>query len=242
MGRGGEGVHAGVGHGAVTALALDLDVKVVCRRGADAGGGDHHGPGGEGHIGHHMDHQRGVHFGVFQKACFNHVFGALKNLLCRLEHQLDGALDPVLVLLQQSGRAQEHGGVHIVAAGVHPAVFAGKVHVRLLTDGQAVHVRPEQKHLARLLPAGQGHKSGPAAVFRRIAHVLQLFFYIGQGFSKVKFRPGHPVKGAPLVYYGFADVLRFGEKNFRLHLFYLHRDYSFFLSYHVFRQLSIIII
>ena len=43
-----------------------------------------------------------------------------------LEHQLDGAGEGVLQLVEHIGRPQEHGGVGVVAAGVgHAGVQGG---------------------------------------------------------------------------------------------------------------------
>ena len=80
VGGGGKGIDPGVGHGAVAALALDLDLKIVCRRCADARGGDNDRARLEGHGRHHVDHQSRVYLGVFQKSRLDHVVGALKGL------------------------------------------------------------------------------------------------------------------------------------------------------------------
>ena len=101
-----------------------------------------------------MEHDRGIHLRVFQQAVFQHVQRTLKDLLCRLEFQLDGALDLVLVFFEQLCRTQHHGGVHIVAAAVHPARDLGsKLLTGFFLNGQGVHVTAQQDGLAGALAA-----------------------------------------------------------------------------------------
>jgi hypothetical protein len=71
----------------------------------------------------------------------DHVPGPVVTLLARLEHEHHIAGQGVAVGREQPGSAHQHGGVQIVAAGMHPAGRRGKVQASLLRDRQRVHVR-----------------------------------------------------------------------------------------------------
>ena len=165
-----------------------------------------------------MDHQRRVHLGVFQQSCFDHVVRALKNLLGGLEHQLDGTLDLVLMLFQQPGGPQQHGGVQVVTAGVHPAVRTGKIHAGLLPNGQTVHVRPQQEHLPRLFAAHQCHQTCPTALHRSESHARQFAFDEGQRLLQLESRLRVPVQLPPLLQNALTQRLRLPEQSFRCHI------------------------
>ena len=143
-----------------------------------------------------MHHDGGVHIGIFEHTGVNHVLGAAENLLGGLEHELDGALNLVLMGLEQPGGAQQHGGVHIVAAGVHPAVGAGKRLAGGLLNGQGVHIGAEQNGLAGVLAAQQHHKSRLAAGNGGQAHLLQFAFDNGKRIVQVKAGLGMGMKFA----------------------------------------------
>ena len=186
-----QGVDAVLGRGAVTALPMHPDGEIVRRWGADTGGGDHHRSRRERHSRRYMNHQGCVGSGIFQHAGGNHVLAALENFLCGLEHELDHPVQLRLVGFQDFRRAQQHGGVHIVTAGVHPSVLAGKIHVGLLGNGQGVHIRPKQQNL----PAGfadGGDKPGSSAFLNGVSHLHKRGFYIRLCFRQVKsgFRVG----------------------------------------------------
>ena len=154
VGRCGDGVDAGVGHGAMAALAVYGDVVLLTACHGDAAARHQHGANGQGHPGQNVEHHGSVHLRVFQQAVFQHVQRTLKNLLCRLEFQLDGALDLVLVFFEQLCRTQHHGGVHIVAAAVHLARHLGsKFFAGFLLKGQGIHVAAQQDGLAGALAA-----------------------------------------------------------------------------------------
>ena len=101
-----------------------------------------------------MEHDRCVYLGVLQQAAVDHIQRALKDLLCGLKLQLYRAFDLVLMLLEQLGCTQHHGGVHIVAAAVHPARHLGsKFFAGFLLNGQSIHVTAQQDGLAGALAA-----------------------------------------------------------------------------------------
>ena len=186
-----QGVNAVLGCGAVTTLAMHPDGKIVRRRGADAGGGDHHRPGRKRHSRRNVNHQGCVGSGIFQHAGGNHVLAALENFLRRLEHELDHPVQFRFVGFQNFRRAQQHGGVHIMAAGVHPSVFAGEIHVGFLGNGQGVHIRPKQYHFSAGLADGC-NKSRFSTLMDGITHLRKCRFYIRLRFRQIKsgFRVG----------------------------------------------------
>ena len=185
--RCGDGVDAGVGHGAVAALAVYNDVVLLAAGHGDAAARYQHHTGGQGHPSQNMEHDCCVHLGVLQQATVYHIQRALKDLLCGLELQLYRALDLVLVLLEQFGCAQHHGGVHIVAAAVHLAgQLRGKLLAGFLLQGQRVHIAPQQDHLAGAFAACKRHHAALAAVLRSVAHLGQRLFDQCFGLGQVK--------------------------------------------------------
>ena len=193
-----DGVDAGVGHGAVAALAVDGDVVLLAACHGDAAARHQHRAHRQGHPGQNVEHHGSVHLRVFQQAVFQHVQRALKNFLGRLEFQLHGAFDLVFVGLQQLCRAQHHGGVHIVAAAVHPARDLGsKFLTGFFLNGQGVHVAAQQDGLAGALAACQRENAASAAVLRGIAHFGQGLFHQRFGLRQIKAHLGVAVQGAP---------------------------------------------
>ena len=111
--------------------------------------------------GEHVHAVGGVHpaAGGIQHAFADHVARAVEAFLARLEHQHDIAGQLVPAFGEERGRAGEHGGVEVVAAGVHGAVDrGGVVHAGLFLDGKPVHVRAEEHR--RGAPAACGPPAG----------------------------------------------------------------------------------
>ena len=160
-----------------------------------------------------MEHDRSVHLGGLQQAVFQHVQRALEDLLGGLELQLDGALDLVLMLLEQLGGTQHHGGVHIVAAAVHLAgQLRGEFLAGLLLQGQSVHVAAQQDHLAGLFAARQRKHAALAAVLRGVAHFGQGFFDQSLGLGQVEPNFRVTVQGAPpFLQLGFQLLCSFQQ-------------------------------
>ena len=138
-----------------------------------------------------MNHQGCVGSGIFQHAGGNHVLAALENFLRRLEHELDRTAQFRFVGFQDFRRTQQHGGVHIVTAGVHPSVLAGEIHVGFLGNGQGVHIRPKQQNFPAGLADGC-NKSRFSTLMDGITHLRKCRFYIRLRFRQVKsgFRVG----------------------------------------------------
>ncbi len=117
-----HGVQALVRHGPVRALALEHDLELVAA-------GEHR-PGGQGHgAGRHarpvVRTEDGVHGAALEQAVPDHFPRAAAAFLGGLEDQVDRALE-IAIPRQVPGCGQQHGGVAVVAAGVHLAgVHAG---------------------------------------------------------------------------------------------------------------------
>ena len=98
---------------------------------------------------------------------------------------------------QEFGRTQQHRRVHVMAAGVHIAIFCGERFAGLLRNGQCIHIRPQHKGLARLFAADQRHHAGLAAKLRLIAHFCQALLYILHRIRDLKPRAGMAVQPSP---------------------------------------------
>ena len=71
----------------------------------------------------------------------NHELGALAIFLAGLEHDADLAMDVVGHVAQDLQRAEHHGDVAVVAAGMHAAlVDAGELLAGLFGDGKGIDV------------------------------------------------------------------------------------------------------
>ncbi|MNI26820.1 hypothetical protein D3C73_805370 [compost metagenome] len=132
-----DGVDAQVGHARVGALAFDDDRKFVAGR--------HDGAGGQAelaglHAGPVVHAEHGFHRKALEQAVVDHALGAAAAFFSRLEDHIYRAR-VIAMLGQVLRRGQQHGGVAVVAAGVHLAfVLAGVREAVDLLHGQRVHV------------------------------------------------------------------------------------------------------
>ena len=86
----------------------------------------------------HAEHR--LHGETLEQAILDHLARPASAFLGRLEDQVDRAIE-ITVLRQVLRRRQQHGGVAVVAAGVHLArVSAGMVEGVELLHGQRIHV------------------------------------------------------------------------------------------------------
>ena len=69
-----------------------------------------------------MKRERGLWRRVVEQTLINHVAGAVHPLLARLEHEEDGAGEFLAPGAQYPRRADQHGRMRVVPAGVHVAV------------------------------------------------------------------------------------------------------------------------
>lgn len=129
--------------------------------------------------------ENGVHMGVLHDTRRHQLPGAAgHDVLARLKDQLDGTGEALPQAAQRLGRAQQHGGMQIVAAGVHLAlVLAGEGDAALLMDRQGVDVGAERHALAGALFAvdQRHHGSGQRLLDLVHAHFLQLLTDEGGG-------------------------------------------------------------
>ncbi len=133
--------------GAVAPFAVKPDAKTVAGRHTDAAADGK--LAGFQRVRRDMDGNRAIRLGVFQASGGDHIPSAGEALFVRLEHQngLTGQL--ALMVLQNFGRAQQHSGVGVMAAGVHGAgAFRGEGQTGQLVHGQGVHIRPQQDAFA----------------------------------------------------------------------------------------------
>ena len=134
-----DGVGPQLGGGDVGGLAVDQDAELIHRRVVQPRG-EAHCAGG--------DFMGGVQpkdpLHPFQSARLDKVKCAKPHLFSGLKDQPDLAAEVFPLLSQQPGRAQQAGGVGVVAAGVHDPVGLGAVGdlVQLL-DGQCVDIGPQ---------------------------------------------------------------------------------------------------
>lgn len=146
-----DGVMAEMGRGAVGGGAVDEAAEIR------AGGHERSVIDGERalrDVGGHMDAEGGVH--VVRAVVVEVVLHAVARFLGGLEEELHRAGDLVLMGGEESGRAEEHGRVAVVAASVHDArIFAGEVSAGLFVQRQRVDVGTEQDD-----PAGRRSAEG----------------------------------------------------------------------------------
>ena len=99
--------------------------------------------------------------GGVEQALFEHEPGAEEAFFPRLEHEQHRAGQFVPPGRQQAGCSRQHGGVHVVTAGVHETgALAGEWQAGVLENGEGVHVAPEEDGRAR--PGAPEHRRQPA--------------------------------------------------------------------------------
>ena len=130
-----DGVNAVVGLGCVAGFAFHGDKESV----RSCGVGTHAGSNGaNGLLGIDVLAENSIHMGIFQCAVGDHLLSAAvcRVLLRRLEQQLHATVKGVAKINQHLCDAQQHGGVGIVAAGMHDAgILRGKGQVGTLLNG-----------------------------------------------------------------------------------------------------------
>ena len=142
----------------VGALAGDGDLDIGHRRHDRAiapgeGAGRHLRP--VVHPEHHL------HLAALEQAFPDHDVAAREVLLRRLEDDVDRAVE-IAGLGQVLCRAKQHGGVAVMAAGMHDAcVLRGIGRAGLLQDRQRVHVGAQaDRALRRAVPADHADHAG----------------------------------------------------------------------------------
>ena len=147
LGSGKNGVDAVLGRSAMAALAVENDPVIV----AGSGNGAPAQLDLAGLIGltGDVDGHSVVGLGIFQTAVLDHGTGAGQSFLTRLEHQDHKALEFLFMGFQQFGRTQQHGGMGVMAAGVHFSRALGGIgQAGVLGEGQSIHISPEKDAFA----------------------------------------------------------------------------------------------
>ena len=125
----------------------------------------------------------------------DYVLGAHRQLLGGLEQHLYAAAQLVLDGVEQLRRAEQHGRVRVVAAGVHEALpLAGELHAALLLDAQRVYVRAQEDALAGLAAHDVAHEPARLEAAVGYAHLVKLLGYAVGGAELLKARLRIPVK------------------------------------------------
>ena len=127
--------------GTVAALAVDADADAV---GAGQDGSVPHADGACVQLCRDMQRCHGVDLVKVDLRVVQKQLGALQDLFCRLDEEIDGAGELIFHLAQDLGSTHIDGAVHIVAAGVHHAghLAAGR-HVLILLNRQRVDIAAE---------------------------------------------------------------------------------------------------
>ena len=123
---------------------------------------------------------------ALKQAVFHHLARATQAFFGRLKNQVQGSVK-CCAACQVFGRGQQHGGVAVVAAGVHQAgVAAGVGQASGFLNGQGVHVGTQAQTARTRAALELPHHTGAAqAAGDGVAPALQAF--------------GHQVTGAKLL-------------------------------------------
>ena len=81
---------------------------------------------------------------IGENASVAHSFAASASFFGRLKDQLYSSFERLFSLLEDFGRAEEHGSVAVVTTGMHlPVHFTAKFNISSFLNRQCVHVRTE---------------------------------------------------------------------------------------------------
>jgi len=133
--------------------------------------------------------------GIVEHAFLYHNAGAAGvAFLAGLEHQFYGAFPLVFQLIQYFGGAQEHRGMHIMAAGMHDAIVLRLIiNLVFFFNGEGVHIGPEGNGtLAGIIAFDKPYHAGSSHYFKGDTHAGQLLLNEGGGieFLVTEFRVG----------------------------------------------------
>ena len=113
---------------------------------------------------------------LFEQAVFHHLFGAAQTFFGGLEDQVERARE-LQVFRDVSGRSQQHGGVPVVAAGMHDArIAAGIRQAGGFVDGQRVHVGTQAQRFAAIAALELAHHTRAAQATRDLVAPLRELF------------------------------------------------------------------
>jgi hypothetical protein len=158
-------IEGGVRMGGMAALAGDADVPAV-RRGEQWSRARH--DVAERHARLVVDREHRVAGEFLEQAVLDHRLAAATAFLRGLEDEVHGALE-VAALAQHLGRAEQHRGVAIMAAGMHAArVLRAMLEIVPLVHRQAVHVGSQANSFQRVALAQGSDQAGLAQPARHL--------------------------------------------------------------------------
>ena len=177
-----DGVDAFLRGRSVAAFAMYPDRELV-HGSHDRARRSDHGAGGDGGGNDAADVGPEDRVHVLQTAFGDGPYRSGSIFLFGLEEETHGAFQLRRVLLQYFRRAEKHGHVGVVAAGMHPAgIFRGEGEAGGLLHRQGVHVGAEGKDLSRARAADLGSESVVRPVLcEGNSEFPELFFHIGPG-------------------------------------------------------------
>ena len=154
----------------VATLAGDADVPAV-------GGGQQRAALGddvaERDAGLVVDGEHRIAGEFVEQAVLDHLGRPAAALFGRLEDKVHGALE-VALFAQDLGGAQQHGGVAVMAAGMHPAeILRAVLEIVGFVHRQAVHVGAQSNRLQRIALAQSSHQAGLAQPARHFEAPLR---------------------------------------------------------------------
>ena len=148
---------------------------------------------------------------VSECAFLDVVAGLGADLFCHLEKELHGAVDLFPMLGQDLRRAKEHGGVTVVAAGVHDACIPGGVglcEVGFL-NGEGIDIGTKGDGLAGVFPMDDTDAAGDVVPGEDLvdSHLLKFGHDVLRGIHLMISQLGMGVEIAALAH----DVVFFCE-------------------------------
>ena len=170
LGRDHDGVVAALGHGAMAGGAAHVHAEPV---GVGHAVARLAGDGPRVHLAPDMHRKGAVH--AFEHTLADHELGALAVFLRGLKHYAHLAVDLVGHVAQDLQRAEHHGDMAVVAAGMHEAlVHTGVLLAGLLGHGQGVDVRAQQDAAAgrAVLAVGVGRRAAQGGDQARLERAL----------------------------------------------------------------------
>ena len=204
-------IDALLGHGGMAAAAAQFDFELVAAR--------HHRPWAHGktplrQAGPVVQAVDRLHRETLEQALLHHHPAAALVFFGRLEDQYHGAVK-ASGFGQVLGGPQQHGGVAVVAAGVHAARVAGAMGKGVgLGDRQGIHVGPQaDAGLAGAGPQHPDHAGAGQAGVHLTAEAGEPFGHQGGGAVFCEGRFGMGVQVPPPGGHGWGQVLQTGDQR-----------------------------
>src|SRR5437867_7205585 len=121
---------------------------------------------------------------AFEQTVFDHRLTAGEALLTWLKDEINGAVEPARTRQIARG-AEQHGGVPVVAAAVHPALEARHVReVVLLVHRQRIHVRAQADATSAVLTLAANHADDTGLTDARVVRDPEHIELAGHDFGR----------------------------------------------------------